>query len=388
MLKMHDVDLSGKKVLIREDLNVPITDGKIKSDRRIQAIIPTLKFAIESNCSVILMSHMGRPKEGDLNKDLSLKPVAKYLAALLDKEVRFVVDWVDGIDIISGEIVLLENVRFQKGEKSNNEILSKKMADLCDVFVMDAFACAHRAHASTDGVARYAKLACAGPLLLKELNSLKLSFDKPKRPIVAIVGGSKISTKLGVIKSLAKFVDYLILGGGIANTFIKALEHDVGHSLYEEDMLDTAKKLITDSSKLCQIPEVIDVVVGKSFSNDSNAETKTIREILSDDIILDVGPMTIKRYTEIIQDAETIIWNGPVGVFEFDKFGQGTKEIANAIAQNDAFSVAGGGDTLAAIEKYNIAKNISYISTGGGAFLEFIESKTLSSVKLLEELNH
>ena len=388
MLKMHDVDLSGKKVLIREDLNVPITDGKIKSDRRIQAIIPTLKFAIESNCSVILMSHMGRPKEGDLNKNLSLKPVAKYLAALLDKEVRFVVDWVDGIDIISGEIVLLENVRFQKGEKSNNEILSKKMADLCDVFVMDAFACAHRAHASTDGVARYAKLACAGPLLLKELNSLKLSFDKPKRPIVAIVGGSKISTKLGVIESLAKFVDYLILGGGIANTFIKALEHDVGHSLYEEDMLDTAKKLITDSSKLCQIPEVIDVVVGKSFSNDSNAETKTIREILSDDIILDVGPMTIKRYTEIIQDAETIIWNGPVGVFEFDKFGQGTKEIANAIAQNDAFSVAGGGDTLAAIEKYNIAKNISYISTGGGAFLEFIESKTLSSVKLLEELNH
>ncbi len=388
MLKMHDVDLSGKKVLIREDLNVPITDGKIKSDRRIQAIIPTLKFAIESNCSVILMSHMGRPKEGDLNKDLSLKPVAKYLAALLDKEVRFVVDWVDGIDIISGEIVLLENVRFQKGEKSNNEILSKKMADLCDVFVMDAFACAHRAHASTDGVARYAKLACAGPLLLKELNSLKLSFDKPKRPIVAIVGGSKISTKLGVIKSLAKFVDYLILGGGIANTFIKALEHDVGHSLYEEDMLDTAKKLITDSSKLCQIPEVIDVVVGKSFSNDSNAETKTIREILSDDIILDVGPMTIKRYTEIIQDAETIIWNGPVGVFEFDKFGQGTKEIANAIARNDAFSAAGGGDTLAAIEKYNIAKNISYISTGGGAFLEFIGSKTLSSVKLLEELNH
>ena len=388
MLKMHDVDLSGKKVLIREDLNVPITDGKIKSDRRIQAIIPTLKFAIESNCSVILMSHMGRPKEGDLNKNLSLKPVAKYLAALLDKEVRFVVDWVDGIDIISGEIVLLENVRFQKGEKSNNEILSKKMADLCDVFVMDAFACAHRAHASTDGVARYAKLACAGPLLLKELNSLKLSFDKPKRPIVAIVGGSKISTKLGVIKSLAKFVDYLILGGGIANTFIKALEHDVGHSLYEEDMLDTAKKLITDSSKLCQIPEVIDVVVGKSFSNDSNAETKTIREILSDDIILDVGPMTIKRYTEIIQDAETIIWNGPVGVFEFDKFGQGTKEIANAIARNDAFSAAGGGDTLAAIEKYNIAKNISYISTGGGAFLEFIESKTLSSVKLLEELNH
>jgi len=388
MLKMHDVDLSGKKVLIREDLNVPITDGKIKSDRRIQAIIPTLKFAIESNCSVILMSHMGRPKEGDLNKDLSLKPVAKYLAALLDKEVRFVVDWVDGIDIISGEIVLLENVRFQKGEKSNNEILSKKMADLCDVFVMDAFACAHRAHASTDGVARYAKLACAGPLLLKELNSLKLSFDKPKRPIVAIVGGSKISTKLGVIKSLAKFVDYLILGGGIANTFIKALEHDVGHSLYEEDMLDTAKKLITDSSKLCQIPEVIDVVVGKSFSNDSNAETKTIREILSDDIILDVGPMTIKRYTEIIQDAETIIWNGPVGVFEFDKFGQGTKEIANAIAQNDAFSAAGGGDTLAAIEKYNIAKDISYISTGGGAFLEFIESKTLSSVELLKKLNH
>ncbi len=388
MLKMHDVDLSGKKVLIREDLNVPITDGKIKSDRRIQAIIPTLKFALESNCSVILMSHMGRPKEGDFNKYLSLKPVAKYLAALLDKEVRFVVDWVDGIDIISGEIVLLENVRFQKGEKSNNEILSKKMADLCDVFVMDAFACAHRAHASTDGVARYAKLACAGPLLLKELNSLKLSFDKPKRPIVAIVGGSKISTKLGVIKSLAKFVDYLILGGGIANTFIKALEHDVGHSLYEEDMLDTAKKLITDSSKLCQIPEVIDVVVGKSFSNDSNAETKTIREILSDDIILDVGPMTIKRYTEIIQDAETIIWNGPVGVFEFDKFGQGTKEIANAIARNDAFSAAGGGDTLAAIEKYNIAKNISYISTGGGAFLEFIESKTLSSVKLLEELNH
>ena len=388
MLKMHDVDLSGKKVLIREDLNVPIIDGKIKSDRRIQTIIPTLEFAIESNCSIILMSHMGRPKEGDFNKDLSLKPVTKYLTALLDKEVRFIADWIDGIDIISGEIVLLENVRFQKGEKSNNEILSKKMADLCDVFVMDAFACAHRAHASTDGVARYAKLACAGPLLLKELDFLKLSFDKPKRPIVAIVGGSKVSTKLGVIQSLAKFVDYLILGGGIANTFIKALEHDIGHSLYEKDMLDTAKLLIADSSKLCQIPEIIDVVVGKSFSNDSNAETKTIREILPDDIILDVGPMTIKKYTEIIRDAETIIWNGPVGVFEFDKFGQGTKEIANAIAQNDAFSIAGGGDTLAAIEKYNIAKNISYISTGGGALLEFIESKTLSSVELLEELNH
>jgi len=388
MLKMHDVDLFGKKVLIREDLNVPIKDGKIKSDRRIQAIIPTLEFAIESNCSIILMSHMGRPKEGSFNKDLSLKPVAKYLATLLGKKVRFVADWVDGIDIISGEIVLLENVRFQKGEKGNSEILSKKMAGLCDVFVMDAFACAHRAHASTDGVARYAKLACAGPLLLKELDSLKLSFDKPKRPIVAIVGGSKIYTKLGVIKSLAKSVDYLILGGGIANTFIKALKHDVGRSLYEEDMLDMVKQLISDSAELCLILEIIDVVVGKSFSNDSEAKTKMIKEILPDDIILDVGPMTIKKYTEIIRDAKTIIWNGPVGVFELDKFGQGTKEIANAIAQNDAFSAAGGGDTLAAIEKYNIAKDISYISTGGGAFLEFIESKTLSSVELLKKLNH
>jgi len=388
MLKMHDVKLSGKKVLIREDLNVPVKNGKIKSHTRIQAIIPTLKLAIASNCAIILMSHMGRPKEGDFNKDLSLKPVAKYLAALIEKEVRFITDWVEGIDISLGEIVLLENVRFQKGEKTNNEILSKKMAELCDVFVMDAFACAHRSHASTNGVARYAKLACAGPLLLKELDSLKLSFEKPNRPIVAIVGGSKISTKLGVIKSLVRSVDYLILGGGIANTFIKALEHDVGNSLYEEDMLDTAKLLITDSSKLCQIPEVIDVVVGKSLSNDSNAETKTVNEILPDDIILDVGPMTIKKYTEIIQDAKTIIWNGPVGVFEFDKFEQGTKEIANAIAQNDAFSAAGGGDTLAAIEKYNIAENISYISTGGGAFLEFIENKTLSSVELLEELSH
>ena len=388
MLKMHDVDLFGKKVLIREDLNVPIKDGKIKSDRRIQAIIPTLEFAIESNCSIILMSHMGRPKEGSFNKDLSLKPVAKYLATLLGKKVRFVADWVDGIDIISGEIVLLENVRFQKGEKGNSEILSKKMAGLCDVFVMDAFACAHRAHASTDGVARYAKLACAGPLLLKELDSLKLSFDKPKRPIVAIVGGSKIYTKLGVIKSLAKSVDYLILGGGIANTFIKALKHDVGRSLYEEDMLDMVKQLISDSAELCLILEIIDVVVGKSFSNDSEAKTKMIKEILPDDIILDVGPMTIKKYTEIIRDAKTIIWNGPVGVFELDKFGQGTKEIANAIARNDAFSAAGGGDTLAAIEKYNIAKDISYISTGGGAFLEFIESKTLSSVELLKKLNH
>lgn len=331
---------------------------------------------------------MGRPKEGEFNPDYSLEPLAGHLSKLLDKEVKFISDWHDGVNVACGELVLLENVRFEVGEKGNDELLSRKMAKLCDIFIMDAFACAHRAHASTCGIIKYAKMACAGPLLSKELEALELSFKEPKKPIVAIVGGSKVSTKLGVLQSLSGWVDYLILGGGIANTFIKAAGHDIGNSLCEESMLEVAQSILLDSDNLCQIPSIIDVVVAKEFHAESKASIRMIEDVDSDDLILDIGPKTAEKFAKIISQAETIIWNGPLGVFEFDQFGLGTKAIAQAIAVSQGFSAAGGGDTLAAIEKYEIVDDISYISTGGGAFLEYIEGKPLPSVEALEIISH
>ena len=384
MLRMSDLDLSDKKVLIREDLNVPILNGEISSDARIRAKLPTLDIALKANCAILIMSHMGRPTEGEYNSDYSLEPIAGHLSNLLGKEVSFISDWYDGVEVACGEIVLLENVRFEVGEKKNDELLSRKMAELCDIFIMDAFACSHRAHASTCGIIDYAKMACAGPLLSKELDALEMSFKEPKKPVVAIVGGSKVSTKLGVLKSLSGLVDYLILGGGIANTFIKASGYNIGNSLHEESMLNIAQSMLSDAVKSCQIPEIIDVVVAKEFSSQSRANTKMIEEVASDDLILDIGPKTAEIFSKIISQAQTIIWNGPLGVFEFDQFGLGTKAIAKAIAQSKGFSAAGGGDTLAAIEKYEIVDDISYISTGGGAFLEFIEGKPLPSVEALK----
>lgn len=384
MLKMTDIDLSNKKVLIREDLNVPILNGEIISDARIRAILPTLEIALKANCGILIMSHMGRPTEGEYNLDYSLEPIARHLSKLLDKKVKFISDWHHAFDVACGEIALLENVRFEIGEKKNDKTLSQKMADLCDIFIMDAFACSHRAHASTCGIIDYAKIACAGPLLSKELDALELSFKEPKKPIVAIVGGSKVSTKLGVLKSLSILVDQLILGGGIANTFIKASGYDIGNSLHEESMLGIAQSMLSNSDKSCQIPEIIDVVVAKEFSPQAKAIIKTIEEVASDDLILDIGPETAEKFSKIISQAQTIIWNGPLGVFEFDQFGLGTKAIAEAIAQSRGFTAAGGGDTLAAIEKYEIVDDISYISTGGGAFLEFIEGKSLPSVEALK----
>ena len=384
MLKMTDIDLSNKKVLIREDLNVPILNGEIISDARIRAILPTLEIALKANCGILIMSHMGRPTEGEYNLDYSLEPIARHLSKLLDKKVKFISDWHNAFDVACGEIALLENVRFEIGEKKNDKTLSQKMADLCDIFIMDAFACSHRAHASTCGIIDYAKIACAGPLLSKELDALELSFKGPKKPIVAIVGGSKVSTKLGVLKSLSILVDQLILGGGIANTFIKASGYDIGNSLHEESMLGIAQSMLSNSDKSCQIPEIIDVVVAKEFSPQAKAIIKTIEEVASDDLILDIGPETAEKFSKIISQAQTIIWNGPLGVFEFDQFGLGTKAIAEAIAQSRGFTAAGGGDTLAAIEKYEIVDDISYISTGGGAFLEFIEGKSLPSVEALK----
>ena len=388
MLRMDDLDLSNKKVLIREDLNVPILNGEITSDARIRAILPTLEIALKANCAILIMSHMGRPAEGEYKSDYSLEPIAGHLSKLLDKEVKFISDWHDGVNVACGELVLLENVRFEVGEKGNDELLSRKMAKLCDIFIMDAFACAHRAHASTCGIIKYAKMACAGPLLSKELEALELSFKEPKKPIVAIVGGSKVSTKLGVLQSLSGWVDYLIFGGGIANTFIKAAGHDIGNSLCEESMLEVAQSILLDSDNLCQIPSIIDVVVAKEFQAESKASIRMIEDVDSDDLILDIGPKTTEKYTKIIGQAETIIWNGPLGVFEFDQFGLGTKAIAQAIALSQGFSAAGGGDTLAAIEKYEIVDDISYISTGGGAFLEYIEGKPLPSVEALEIISH
>jgi phosphoglycerate kinase len=383
---MHNIDLTGKRILIREDLNVPIINGKIISDARILAILPTLRLAIESQCTILIMSHMGRPIEGRFDSELSLKPIAKHLSNLVSKNVQFIANWRDGVDIPQGSIALLENVRFEIGEKKNDDLLAKQMAKLCDIFVMDAFACSHRAHASTCGIIKYAKLSCAGPLLSKELESLELSFRQPEKPVIAIVGGSKVSTKLEVIKSLAGRVDYLILGGGIANTFIKAAGNKIGYSLHEDSMLDVARMIQSNAKGNCEIPEIEDVIVAKNFHANAEAISKSINDIEDDDLILDIGPITAGNYSKIIGKANTIIWNGPLGVFEFNQFGSGTRKIAKAIAASNAFSAAGGGDTLAAIEKYQITDNISYISTGGGAFLEYIEGKTLPSVAALQSI--
>ena len=379
VIKMSEVELSRKRVLIREDLNVPFADGEISSDIRIRAALPTIRAALEANAAIMLMSHLGRPTEGEPDASLSLQPVANLMSSLLGMDVPLICDWIDGVDVEPGQVVLLENVRFLPGEKACDDDLAHQMANLCDVFVMDAFGTAHRAQASTVGVARYAPIACAGPLLAAELDALGQALDKPARPMVAIVGGSKVSTKLTVLDSLAGIVDQLIVGGGIANTFIAAAGHEVGKSLYEADMLDQATALAANT------PTPVDVITAKEFSADAAAETKSVTEVVVDDLILDIGPKTAVQFAEILKTAGTIIWNGPVGVFEFDQFGEGTKALANAIADSPAFSVAGGGDTLAAIDKYGVAENISYISTGGGAFLEFVEGKKLPAVAILEE---
>ncbi len=382
---MHEIDISQQRVLIRQDLNVPIEDGKITSDARLQASLPTIQEALTRNAAVILMSHLGRPTEGNPEQQYSLQPVAAYLSDKLGLKVRLISDYLgQSIHIAPGQVALLENVRFNKGEKSNDDTLAKQYASLCDVFVMDAFGTAHRAQASTHGVAKFAKQACAGPLLDAELTALGKALDNPARPMVAIVGGSKVSSKLTVLDSLSSKVDQLIVGGGIANTFIAAQGHNVGKSLVETDLIDQAKALIKaakDNGGYIPIPT--DVVVGQQFSKDEPAVIKSVESVTDSDMIFDIGPDSAKALAEIIKNAGTIVWNGPVGVFEFDQFGEGTKAIALAIAQSDAFSIAGGGDTLAAVDKYQIADKVSYISTGGGAFLEFLEGKTLPAVAIL-----
>jgi phosphoglycerate kinase len=383
VIHMRELDLAGKRVLIREDLNVPLADGAVSSDVRIRAALPTIRAALEAGAAVLLMSHLGRPTEGQPDEAYSLAPVAARLAELLDRPVPLVRDWIDGVDVDPGQVVLLENVRFLAGEKASDEALSRKMAALCDVFVMDAFGTAHRAQASTYGVARYAPVACAGPLLSAELEALSRALDKPARPLVAIVGGSKVSTKLTVLEALVEIVDKLIVGGGIANTFIAAAGHQVGNSLHEPDMLDIASKLAAGDG--AEIPLPVDVVVAEAFAADAEAKVRKVSEVGESELILDIGPETAKQFAAMLAEAGTIIWNGPLGVFEFDAFGEGTRAIAKAIADSSAFSVAGGGDTLAAIDKYGVADRVSYISTGGGAFLEFVEGKKLPAVAILEE---
>ncbi len=383
VVRMSDLDLSGKRVLIREDLNVPVRDGMVTSDARIRASLPTIRKAQEAGAAVMLISHLGRPTEGEPDDAFTLQPVAGRLSELLGHDVPLVRDWIDGVDVQPGSVVLLENVRFLAGEKACDETLARKMAALCDVFVMDAFGTAHRAQASTYGVAEHAPVACAGPLLAAELEALGKALDNPARPLVAIVGGSKVSTKLDVLDALAGIVDCLIVGGGIANTFIAAAGHDVGNSLVEVDMLDTARELAAGGEGRAQIPVPTDVVVAGEFAN-VEGTTKAVSAVSGQEMILDIGPETAARFCEIIAAAGTVIWNGPVGVFEFDNFEAGTKALAEAIAGSHAFSIAGGGDTLAAIDKYGVADRISYISTGGGAFLEFVEGKKLPAVEVLE----
>jgi len=385
IIRMGEVDLAGKRVLIREDLNVPVVDGQVTSDARIRAALPTIQAALGAGATVMLMSHLGRPTEGQADAQFSLAPVAARLGELLGTEVSLVADWIDGVDAEPGTVILLENVRFLPGEKACDDGLARKMAALCDVFVMDAFGTAHRAQASTYGVAKFAPVACAGPLLSGELKALAKALDNPARPMVAIVGGSKVSTKLTVLEALGNVVDQLIVGGGIANTFIAAAGHHVGESLHEPDMLDTASALAANDQGRAEIPVPDDVVVADSFSADATATTRSVTEVAANELILDIGPQTAARFAALLKDAGTIIWNGPVGVFEFDQFGEGTRVLAEAIADSTAFSVAGGGDTLAAIDKYGVADRISYISTGGGAFLEFVEGKTLPAVAILED---
>lgn len=386
ILRMSDIDLHGKRVLIRQDLNVPIEAGRITSEQRITASVPTLRLALEKGAAVMVTSHLGRPTEGSWSEHDSLAPVARRLSELLGMEVPLVRDWVDGVDVRPGQLVLLENCRMNVGEKKDDEALARKYAALCDVFVMDAFGTAHRAQASTHGVIRFAPVAAGGPLLMAELDALALALEKPARPLLAIVAGSKVSTKLELLSSLVGKVDQLIVGGGIANTFIAAAGHGVGKSLYEADLIEVARKIGDDArARGAQIPVPTDVVVATTFAADAPARVKPVDAVAADELILDIGPDTAARYADMIRDAGTVVWNGPVGVFEFDAFGKGTETLARAIAASPAFSIAGGGDTLAAIEKYGIAGDIGYISTGGGAFLEFLEGKTLPAVAALTE---
>jgi phosphoglycerate kinase len=385
-LRMADLDLAGRRVLIREDLNVPVHDGAVTSDARIRAALPTIRMAMDKGARVLLLSHLGRPEEGKFEPEFSLAPVAARLSELLGRPVPLVKNWLDGVDCAPGAAVLCENVRYNKGEKKDDERLARRMAALCDVYVMDAFGTAHRAEASTHGVARFAPLACAGPLLEAELEALERALAGPARPLVAIVAGSKVSTKLTVLEALLDKVDKLIVGGGIANTFLAATGVNVGKSLHEGDMLDIARKLLERArARGVEIPLPTDVVVAREFAATAHADVRPVAEVASDEMILDIGPDSADRCCAMLQSAGTIIWNGPVGVFEFDQFGEGTKAIANAIASSKAFSLAGGGDTLAAIEKYGVEEGISYISTGGGAFLEFVEGKTLPAVAILQE---
>jgi len=384
-LRMSDLDLRGKRVLIREDLNVPVDNGEVSSDARIRAALPTLEHAARCGARVVVLSHLGRPKEGTPDPAFSLAPVAKHLAGLTDVPVNFAETWLDGVDVEPGQLMICENVRFNRGEKDDDENLARRMAALCDVFVMDAFGTAHRAQASTHGVARFADLACAGPLFAAEIDALSRALKEPARPVIAIIGGSKVSTKLGVLESLVQRVDKLVVGGGIANAFIAAAGHPIGKSLCEPDLVPVAARLsAAAASRGAEIPIPEDVVVAHALAADAEARLKPISKVDTDDMILDIGPETAARYAALVAGAGTVVWNGPVGVFEHDQFAEGTRVLANAIADSAAFSIAGGGDTLAAIEKYAVWDKISYISTGGGAFLEFMEGRKLPAVAVLE----
>lgn len=386
LVKIADLDLNGKRVLVREDYNVPIKDGDVEDDTRIYASLLTLNKILDAGAKVMIMSHLGRPNEGKFDEALSLAPVAKCLSSLLDREVPLVRDWLDGVDMENRDIVLCENVRFETGEKANEDALARKMAALCNVYVNDAFATAHREQASTHGVAKYAPISAAGPLLITELKTLSKALRNPAKPMVAVVGGSKVSSKLTILESLSKKVDQLIVGGGIANTFLKAAGYNIGNSLYEEDLVEVAKKIMTAAKESGgEIALPVDVVCAKEFNEHADASIKGIENIKDDDMVMDVGPETIARFTDILEQAETIVWNGPLGVFEFDRFSAGTRALAESIAISDAFSIAGGGDTLSAIYKFGVSNKISYISTGGGAFLEFLEGKKLPAVAILEE---
>ena len=384
ILRMTDLDLAGKRVLIREDLNVPLKDGKVAAAQRLEASLPTIRRARDAGAKVMVMSHLGRPKEGVFEESESLKPVADWLGSALGKPVRLVRDYLAGVEVAAGEVVLLENCRMNVGEGKDDAALSQKYAALCDVYVMDAFGTAHRAQASTHGAIRAAKVACGGPLLMAELDALAKALQHPQRPLLAIVAGSKVSTKLELLQSLIGKVDQLIVGGGIANTFIAAAGHGVGKSLVEHDLIPTANKIIAAAkTRGADVPIPVDVVVAPDFKADAPATVKNVADVSAGDMILDIGPQTAQRYAEMIAKAGTVVWNGPVGVFEFDAFGKGTEAVAKAIAASNAFSIAGGGDTLAAVEKYKVENDISYISTGGGAFLEFLEGKELPAVAAL-----
>ena len=385
VIRMQDLDLAGRRVLIREDLNVPVEQGRVTSDARIRAALPTLRLALDSGAAVMVMSHLGRPAEGQPEARFSLKPVAEHLGGLLERPVRLVTDWLDGVDVAPGELVLLENVRFNAGEKKDDDKLARRMAALCDVFVMDAFGTAHRAQASTHGVARFAPVACAGPLLAAELDALRAAMESPKRPLLAIVGGSKVSTKLGVLDALLDRVDQLIVGGGIANNFIAAAGHSVGKSLWEPELREDTRMLVDKAeARGASIPLPSDVVVAKDLADEAGAVTRDVADVRDDEMILDVGPRTAEAYARLVAGAGTIVWNGPVGVFEKSRFAGGTRRLAAAVADSEGFSIAGGGDTLAALDQFGLTDRVSYVSTGGGAFLEFLEGKTLPAVAILE----